>query len=83
MINYWSHGRNVDASESPLPPDRVWQAELWRRLRDELDEPDPTERLQEAVTDFDSSRNVAISRIGCRCSAPLGSILTICSYSPR
>jgi exodeoxyribonuclease V gamma subunit len=50
MINYWSQGRNVDASESPLPPDRVWQAELWRRLRDELDEPNPTERLQEAVT---------------------------------
>jgi exodeoxyribonuclease V gamma subunit len=49
MINNWSQGRNVDASGSPLPPDRVWQAELWRRLRDELAEPDPTERLQAAV----------------------------------
>jgi exodeoxyribonuclease V gamma subunit len=50
MINNWSQGSNVDASGSPLLPDRVWQAELWRRLRDELGEPDPTQRLQAAVT---------------------------------
>ena len=29
----------------PLPADRAWQAELWRRLRAELDLPDPAERV--------------------------------------
>ncbi|HKX15699.1 MAG TPA: exodeoxyribonuclease V subunit gamma [Propionibacteriaceae bacterium] len=49
MINSWSQGRDIDASGAPLPPDRAWQAELWRRLRDELATPSPTERLQAAV----------------------------------
>jgi exodeoxyribonuclease V gamma subunit len=49
MITNWSQGRDVDASGCPLPPDRAWQAELWRRLRNELDVPDPAARLQAAV----------------------------------
>ncbi len=49
VINSWSQGRDVDASGTPLPPDRAWQAELWRRLREELGVPSPAERLQAAV----------------------------------
>lgn len=49
MINNWSQCRDVDASGSPLPADRAWQAELWRRLRNELGAPSPAERLQAAV----------------------------------
>src|SRR5688500_13848377 len=43
MITSWAAGRDVDAAGHPLPPDRAWQAELWRRLRAELDLPDPVE----------------------------------------
>jgi len=50
MIDAWAQGRDVDASGAPLLPDRVWQAELWRRLRDELEVPSPAERLQAAAT---------------------------------
>ena len=45
MITSWAAGRDVDAAGQPLPPDRAWQAELWRRLRAELDLPDPVERV--------------------------------------
>jgi exodeoxyribonuclease V gamma subunit len=46
MIDNWSRGHDVDASGSPLPADRAWQAELWRRLRSELGVPSPAERVQ-------------------------------------
>jgi exodeoxyribonuclease V gamma subunit len=49
MIDAWSEGRDVDAAGSPLPPDRAWQAELWRRLRAELAVPSPVQRLQAAL----------------------------------
>ncbi len=49
MIDAWSEGRDVDPAGSPLPPDRAWQAELWRRLRDELGVPSPVQRLQAAL----------------------------------
>jgi exodeoxyribonuclease V gamma subunit len=49
MIDSWSQGWDIDASGSALPPDRAWQAELWRRLRDELGVPSPAERVQSAV----------------------------------
>jgi exodeoxyribonuclease V gamma subunit len=46
MIESWVQGRDVDAMGSPLPEDRAWQAELWRRLREEIAAPSPAERLQ-------------------------------------
>jgi exodeoxyribonuclease V gamma subunit len=49
MIDNWSQARDVDASGSPLPADRAWQAELWRRLRSELGVPSPAERVQDGV----------------------------------
>jgi exodeoxyribonuclease V gamma subunit len=49
MIESWAQGRDVDATGSPLSEDRAWQAELWRRLRDEIDAPSPAERMQAAM----------------------------------
>ena len=49
MIDSWSQGRDVDVWGSPLPADRAWQAELWRRLRNELGVPSPAERVQAAL----------------------------------
>jgi exodeoxyribonuclease V gamma subunit len=46
MIDSWSQGCDVDAWGSALPADRAWQAELWRRLRNELGVPSPAERVQ-------------------------------------
>jgi exodeoxyribonuclease V gamma subunit len=42
MVRGWVRG-NLD-----LPAEAVWQAELWRRLRDRLPEPSPAERLESA-----------------------------------
>jgi exodeoxyribonuclease V gamma subunit len=49
MIDSWSQGHDVDAWGSPLPADRAWQAELWRRLRGELAVPSPAERVPAAL----------------------------------
>ena len=49
MIESWVQGRDVDAMGFPLPEDRAWQSELWRRLREEIAAPSPAERLQTAV----------------------------------
>ena len=46
MVQAWAAGRDVDGDGAPLAPDRAWQAELWRRLRAELDVPSPVERLE-------------------------------------
>ena len=48
MLLAWAAGRDTDGTERPLPPDAVWQAELWRRLRDRLALPSPAERLEAA-----------------------------------
>jgi len=45
MIAAWLRGGDVDAADRPLPPDRAWQPELWRRLHAEIGEPSPAERL--------------------------------------
>jgi exodeoxyribonuclease V gamma subunit len=49
MIDNWSRGSDVDASGLPLPADRAWQAELWRRLHSELGVPSPVERVQAGI----------------------------------
>jgi exodeoxyribonuclease V gamma subunit len=44
MLRDWADGRDTDGHD-PLPADLIWQAELWRRLRDRLG-PSPAERLE-------------------------------------
>ncbi|HEU5267271.1 MAG TPA: exodeoxyribonuclease V subunit gamma [Jatrophihabitans sp.] len=46
MIRAWRAGRDEDGAGAALPDDLAWQAELWRRLRAELDLPSPAELLE-------------------------------------
>lgn len=48
MIEHWLAGDDLDGAGRPLPEPMTWQAELWRRLRAELDCPSPAERLRKA-----------------------------------
>src|SRR5829696_4319269 len=48
MIRAWAAGRDVGATGRSLPGDTRWQAELWRRLRARVGQPDPAERLEGA-----------------------------------
>lgn len=45
MLVDWAAGRNTDGIGVGLDDDLLWQAELWRRLRDRLGGPSPAERL--------------------------------------
>lgn len=44
MLLAWHAGEDHDGAGGPLPGDARWQAELWRRLRQAVDEPSPAER---------------------------------------
>jgi exodeoxyribonuclease V gamma subunit len=48
MVRAWARGENLDAAGRALARDAAWQAELWRELRAEIDEPSPAERLPSA-----------------------------------
>jgi len=48
MLQAWAAKDDVDGAGRPLPGQWVWQAELWRRLRDRIGVPSPAERLDEA-----------------------------------
>jgi len=49
MVQAWAQGRLVDDAGRPLPADLVWQAQLWRLLRDRLaDVPHPAARVDDA-----------------------------------
>ena len=45
MVRQWARDRLVDGTGRPLDGHAVWQARLWRRVRDRIDEPSPPERL--------------------------------------
>src|SRR5918997_536990 len=49
MLRGWSEHRDVDPVGQPLPPDRAWQAELWRRLRAVGEAAGPGGRVAAAV----------------------------------
>lgn len=48
MVNAWADGHDTDGRGEALPADLVWQAALWRRLRDRIGQPGPAERLVDA-----------------------------------
>ena len=50
LLTAWTTNKDIDASDTALPPAALWQPELWRRLRDRIGEPDPAERTQSAIT---------------------------------
>lgn len=49
MVRAWAAGANVDAAGGPLADDVVWQAQLWRSLRQRVAVPSPAERLDDAA----------------------------------
>ncbi len=49
MLTGWSTGRDTDGWGRPVPPDLAWQPELWRRLRERIDAPDPVQALATVV----------------------------------
>lgn len=57
MLRSWLHGDDVDGGGARLGPDRIWQAELWRRLRAEIGTPGPAERLPEACDRLTADRD--------------------------
>ncbi|MGI8903037.1 MAG: exodeoxyribonuclease V subunit gamma [Solirubrobacteraceae bacterium] len=48
MVRAWSRGEDDDGAGGELAPDTVWQAELWRRLRERISAPDPAQRRESA-----------------------------------
>lgn len=49
MVRSWLRGHDVDASAAPLKSDRVWQAEMFRRLRERIGSQSPAERVEFAA----------------------------------
>jgi exodeoxyribonuclease V gamma subunit len=48
LVTDWREGRDTDGAGGALDADLLWQAELWRRLVDQMDEPAPD--LRQAAT---------------------------------
>ncbi|HEX3873603.1 MAG TPA: exodeoxyribonuclease V subunit gamma [Solirubrobacteraceae bacterium] len=48
MLGAWLAGEHTDGAGRRLPPDAVWQAELWRALRRRIGAPGPAERVAAA-----------------------------------
>ncbi|WP_040779841.1 exodeoxyribonuclease V subunit gamma [Nocardia pneumoniae] len=48
LITEWAAGRDTDGAGAAVPDDLLWQPMLWRRLRAEIGEPSPAERLEAA-----------------------------------
>lgn len=49
LVRAWAAGLDQDGTDEPLPADLMWQALLWRRLRDRLDVPAPAQRIDDGV----------------------------------
>src|SRR5215203_3926163 len=52
MVASWLRGYDTDGLGQQLPPDRAWQAELWRRLRVRIGVESPAERLQSGAAEL-------------------------------
>jgi len=48
MVRAWARSDDTDGAGRPLPDEALWQAELWRRLRERIRLAGPAERLEEA-----------------------------------
>jgi exodeoxyribonuclease V gamma subunit len=60
MIRVWLAGRDEQGDGTALPDDLRWQAELWRRLRADLDTPSPAELLDSACARIGSGTSISI-----------------------
>ena len=50
MLLAWADGHDGDGTGRSLPAEAIWQAELWRNLRDRIALPGPAERLEDACS---------------------------------
>ncbi|MBW3556878.1 MAG: exodeoxyribonuclease V subunit gamma [Actinobacteria bacterium] len=50
MLRSWAVGDDTDGNGAELSADASWQAELWRRLRGQIGQPSPAERLEVACS---------------------------------
>ncbi|CAA9517154.1 MAG: Exodeoxyribonuclease V gamma chain [uncultured Solirubrobacteraceae bacterium] len=48
MVRTWARSQDADGTGRPLPDGALWQAELWRRLRERIGIDSPAERLEGA-----------------------------------
>jgi exodeoxyribonuclease V gamma subunit len=48
MVRAWARSQDTDGAGRPLPDEALWQAELWRRLRERIAIAGPAERLEAA-----------------------------------
>ncbi len=48
MVRAWAGSQDTDGAGRALPDEALWQAELWRRLRERIGIASPAERLQDA-----------------------------------
>ena len=48
MARAWARSHDTDGAGRPLPDEALWQAELWRRLRERIGLAGPAECLEEA-----------------------------------
>jgi exodeoxyribonuclease V gamma subunit len=55
MVASWLRGYDTDGLGQRLPPDRAWQAELWRRLRVRIGVESPAERLPSGADELANS----------------------------
>src|SRR6478609_1297931 len=55
LLTAWAAGRDEDGWGRPVAPDMTWQPELWRRLRDRIDTPDPVLRLADTLHELRAS----------------------------
>lgn len=49
LLTAWGAGQLTDGTTTPLDPDLVWQAQLWRLLADAVPEPTPSARHARTV----------------------------------
>jgi exodeoxyribonuclease V gamma subunit len=49
MVRQWAQNQLVDGAGRVLDDHTIWQARLWRRIRDRIDESSPPERLPSVV----------------------------------
>lgn len=49
LLTAWGAGELTDGVNNPLDPDLVWQAQLWRCLLDQIEEPAPDQRHARTV----------------------------------
>lgn len=74
MVRAWTRGRDEDGAGAKLAPDAVWQAELWRRLRERISVADPaqTRWRVRAVARAARDRPPTAARVPVRPDAPSG-----------